>query len=59
MKTSLLDEIPGIGAARKRALLAHFGSAVAVKAASMEDLQQVDGISENIAKSIYSFLHSR
>ncbi len=50
---SLLDEIPGIGARRKRALLHHFGSARAVARAGRADLQAVEGISETVAKKIY------
>ncbi|MDP4840438.1 MAG: excinuclease ABC subunit UvrC, partial [Alphaproteobacteria bacterium] len=58
LQKSLLDTIPGIGAARKRALLQHFGSAVAVKSASIEDIQNVEGISKNLAKKVYLSLHS-
>ncbi len=58
MKKSLLDSLPGVGAARKKALLQHFGSGIGVKAASIEDLQKIKGISKKLAKSIYSFLHS-
>jgi excinuclease ABC subunit C len=50
-----LDEIPGIGAARKRALLHHFGSAKAVKAAGVEDLLRVEGISRAQAEKIFAF----
>ncbi|MGA0541426.1 excinuclease ABC subunit UvrC [Neotabrizicola sp. VNH66] len=52
-----LDEIPGIGAARKRALLAHFGSAKAVSRAALPDLMAVDGISEAMAETVYNFFH--
>lgn len=58
LKKSLLDNIDGIGAARKRALLQHFGSAVAVKSASIEDIQNVDGLSKKLAKKVYLSLHS-
>ncbi len=54
-----LDEIAGIGPARKRALLKHFGSAKAVSRASPQDLQAVDGISEAMAQAIYDFFHER
>jgi excinuclease ABC subunit C len=54
-----LDEIPGIGPSRKRALLNHFGSAKAVSRASPEDLSTVDGISAQMAKAIYDFFHER
>ena len=54
-----LDEIPGIGPSRKRALLNHFGSAKAVSRASREDLATVEGISAQMAKNIYDFFHER
>ncbi|WP_092500605.1 excinuclease ABC subunit UvrC [Meinhardsimonia xiamenensis] len=52
-----LDEIPGVGPARKRALLAHFGSAKAVSRAGLADLKAVDGISDALAETIYGFFH--
>lgn len=52
-----LDDVPGVGAARKRALLAHFGSAKAVGRANMSDLTAVDGVSEALAERIYAFFH--
>jgi len=52
-----LDEVPGVGATRKRALLAHFGSAKAVSRANLVDLKAVDGISDSLAESIYDFFH--
>ena len=52
-----LDEVPGVGAARKRALLAHFGSAKAVTRAGLADLEAVDGVSKALAKKIYDFFH--
>src|SRR5262249_6944522 len=54
-----LDEIPGIGARRKRALLMHFGSARAVARAGVVDLQTVKGISEAVAKKIHEHFNSR
>ncbi|MBS0243995.1 MAG: excinuclease ABC subunit UvrC, partial [Proteobacteria bacterium] len=54
-----LDEITGIGPSRKRALLAHFGSAKAVSRASVEDLIGVGGISGDMARRIYDFFHDR
>ena len=48
-----LDEIAGVGAARKRALLAHFGSAKAVGRANLADLKAVDGVSEALAQKVY------
>lgn len=50
---SLLDEIPGIGAKRKKELLQHFGSAKAVLSASIDDLCKVPGISRSLATTIY------
>jgi excinuclease ABC subunit C len=54
-----LDDVPGVGAARKRALLAHFGSAKAVSRAGISDLMAVDGISEAMAQTIHDFFHDR
>jgi excinuclease ABC subunit C len=54
---SELDEIPGIGAARKRALLNHFGSARGVKQAGLADLQAAPGISRETARRIYGFFN--
>ncbi len=54
---SLLDEIPGIGAKRKRALLHHFGSARAVEQAGKVDLEAVEGVSRAIAGRIYGWFH--
>jgi excinuclease ABC subunit C len=54
-----LDEIAGIGSARKRALLEHFGSAKAVSRASPDDLVAVCGISRAMAQTIYDFFHER
>ena len=52
-----LDDVPGVGASRKRALLAHFGSAKAVGRANLVDLKAVEGISDNMAETIYNFFH--
>jgi len=54
-----LDEVPGVGATRKRALLAHFGSAKAVSRANLVDLKAVDGISDALAETIYDFFHDK
>ena len=54
-----LDDIPGVGATRKRALLAHFGSAKAVSRAHLEDLKAVSGISEALAEKVYDFFNER
>ena len=56
---SRLDEIPGIGAARKKALLQHFGSAKGVSLASLQDLQLVSGINKFVAKKIYAYFHEK
>ncbi|MFC6639249.1 excinuclease ABC subunit UvrC [Sulfitobacter sp. JBTF-M27] len=54
-----LDDVPGVGAARKRALLAHFGSAKAVGRANLSDLKAVDGVSDALAETIYAYFHER
>jgi excinuclease ABC subunit C len=54
-----LDDIPGVGAARKRALLAHFGSAKAVSRANLADLKAVDGVSEGLAQRVYDYFQGR
>jgi len=59
MSKNPLDDIPGVGATRKRALLAHFGSAKAVSRANLSDLTAVDGINEGLAEKIYDFFHER
>ena len=57
MTSSLLDELPGIGPARKRALLAHFGSPEAVVAASGEELQAVPGLPAKVGREVHAYLH--
>jgi len=52
-----LDNIPGIGQKRKKALLLHFGSAKAVEDASIIDLQKIAGINKDIAEKIYYYFH--
>lgn len=59
MGATPLDGVPGIGAARKRALLAHFGSAKAVSRAGLEGLKKVDGISNTMAETLYDFFHDK
>ena len=59
LTTSSLDEVPGIGPNRKRALLMHFGTARAVKGAALEDLERAPGISQATARQIYDFFHPR
>ncbi|HEY2891015.1 MAG TPA: excinuclease ABC subunit UvrC [Dongiaceae bacterium] len=56
---SPLDEIPGIGGKRKRALLMHFGSARGVAAAGLSDLETVEGISKAVAKKVYDHFHAQ
>jgi excinuclease ABC subunit C len=55
---SPLDDIPGIGPARKKALLMHFGTAKAVRAASLEDLQRAPGVSKAMAQGIHDYFHA-
>jgi excinuclease ABC subunit C len=57
LHASPLDEVPGIGPSRKRALLQHFGSAKAVSRAGVADLAAVGGISAQMAKVIYDHFH--
>jgi excinuclease ABC subunit C len=57
MTTSLLDELPGVGPSRKRALLARFGSPEGVVAASKEELQAVPGLPAKTARDLHAFLH--
>jgi len=52
-----LDDVPGIGPGRKRALLMHFGTARAVKGAALEDLEKAPGISRTMARGIYDYFH--
>jgi excinuclease ABC subunit C len=54
-----LQEIPGIGPGRKRALLQHFGTLKAIERASPADLAKVQGVSAEIARKIYDFFHER
>ena len=57
LTTSTLDEVPGIGPTRKRALLMHFGTARAVKGAALEDLERAPGISKATARQVYDYFH--
>ncbi len=57
MVTSPLDDVPGIGPARKRALLMHFGTGKAVKGAGLEALEKAPGISKLMARTIYEHFH--
>ena len=55
---SPLDEVPGVGPARKKALLMHFGTARAVRSASLEDLQKAPGVSAAVAQTVHDFYHA-
>jgi len=57
MTASILDELPGVGPARKRALLHHFGSPEAILAASREELEAVPGLPGRLAREVYRELH--
>jgi len=57
LTTSTLDDVPGIGPNRKRALLMHFGTARAVKGAALDDLERAPGISKTIARQLYDHFH--
>ncbi len=57
MTASILDELPGVGPARKRALLNHFGSPDAILSASREELEAVPGIPGKLAREVYRELH--
>jgi excinuclease ABC subunit C len=57
LRESGLQEIPGIGPARKRALLRHFGTLRAIERAAVADLEQVPGINAETARKVYDFFH--
>lgn len=59
IKTSILDEIPGIGPARKKALLKCFGSVTNIKKASFEELLNVEGIDKRSAQHVYNYFSSK
>ena len=54
---STLDDVPGIGPGRKRALLMHFGTARAVRNAALQDLEKAPGISVSVARKVYDYFH--
>ena len=56
-KTSTLDSLPGIGPARRKALIARFGGLSGVRGASIEQLAEIPGISRELAEKIYAALH--
>ena len=57
MTESIMDDLPGVGPARKRALLKHFGSPEAVLGASREDLENVPGFPQKVARDLYAHLN--
>ena len=59
MKSNPLDNIDGVGAMRKKALLSHFGSAKAIKSASLNDLALVEGINKKLAHEIFNFFNDK
>jgi excinuclease ABC subunit C len=59
MTRSPLDEIAGIGPARKRALLHHFGTVKAIQRAALEDLMRAPGVNAATARAVYEFFHER
>ncbi len=59
MFKSPLEEIDGIGARRKKALLSHFGSAKAIESAGLDDIKSVDGINDSSALKVYNFFHKK
>jgi excinuclease ABC subunit C len=57
MTESIMDDLPGIGPSRKRALLKHFGSPDAVLGATREELEQVPGVPQKVARDLYAHLN--
>ena len=58
MKKSSLEKIKGIGAAKAKSLLAHFGGISAIKNASLDELKAVKGVSKSDAQSIFDYYHN-
>lgn len=54
---SILDDIPGVGPARRKALMAHYRSLDEIKNATVEELSQTEGLNRTVAESIYGFFH--
>ncbi|MBQ6392225.1 MAG: excinuclease ABC subunit UvrC [Eubacterium sp.] len=54
---SVLDEIKGVGPARRKALLRHYQDIGRIREASVEELRGIDGITDNVAREIYAFFH--
>jgi excinuclease ABC subunit C len=59
LTVSTLDEVPGIGPSRKKALLTHFGTARAVKGAALEDLLKAPGINRATAEAVHEYFHPK
>jgi excinuclease ABC subunit C len=57
MTASVLDELPGVGSARKKKILEHFGTPEAFLSASLEELEAVPGLPNRVARDIYARLH--
>lgn len=57
IKTNPLDEIPGIGPSRKRALLLHFGTVKAIQRAKLDDLMKAPGVNAATAKAVHAHFH--
>lgn len=57
-KTSTLEDIPGVGAVRRRELLRHFGGIQELQKAGVSDIAKVNGISQHLAEEIYAFFHN-
>ena len=55
---SILDEIRGVGPARRKALMKHFKDIGKIRSATMEELMAVEGITRSVAREIYEFFHS-
>jgi excinuclease ABC subunit C len=56
---SILDDIPGVGDKRRKALMRHFGSIEAIQAADLETLAGVESMNRGVAQKIYDFFHNR
>jgi excinuclease ABC subunit C len=59
MTVSVLDEVPGLGPARKKAILSHFGSVKKLRAATPEEIAQVSGVGPALSASVYARFHAR
>jgi excinuclease ABC subunit C len=58
MTVSMLDEVPGVGPKRKRAIMRHFGSMRKLRAATVEQIAEVKGVSEQVAQDIWQTLRA-